>query len=69
MIYPVDSVIHPLNNPGQDNKHRLEDECTDFSLKLILAGMELEKYRNDQEVSQSITFNSKNVVTKMEVTS
>ena len=28
---------------NQDNKHRLEDECTDFSLR-----MELEKYRNDQ---------------------
>ena len=38
----------------QDNKHRLEDECTDFSL---LAGMELEKYRNDQEVSQSFLVN------------
>ena len=41
---------------NQDNKHRLEDECTDFSLK-ILTGMELEKYRNDQEVSQSFLVN------------
>ena len=40
---------------NQDNKHRLEDECTDFSL--ILAGMKLEKYRNDQEVSQSFLAN------------
>ena len=40
---------------NQDNKHRLKDECTDFSL--ILAGMESEKYRNDQEVSQSFLVN------------
>ena len=40
---------------NQDNKHRLEDECTDFSLNI--AGMELEKYRNDQEVSQSFLVN------------
>ena len=39
VIYPADSVIQPLNNWGLDNKHRLEDECTDFSLNTSRNGV------------------------------